>query len=154
VGDLVTAHLGERPFLSANKCTLRRVPVDSNTSWHQDGAFLGAEIRTINLWLSLSDCGVDAPGLDILPRRVDEVLETGTRGAIFDWSVSDSIVDELAVDVPVVRPVFAPGDAVLFDHLLVHRTAVAPGMTRERHAIETWMFTPSGYPEAQIPIAF
>ena len=38
---LLTDYLGERPILSANKCTLRRVPVEANTDWHQDGAFLG-----------------------------------------------------------------------------------------------------------------
>ena len=30
--------------------------------WHQDGAFLGEGISTLNLWLPLSDCGDDAPG--------------------------------------------------------------------------------------------
>jgi hypothetical protein len=154
IGELVTAHLGERPALSVNKCTLRRVPIDTNTNWHQDGAFLGADARTLNLWLSLSDCGVDAPGLDILPRRLDEVLETGTDGAIFDWSVSPNLVAGLAERTPVVRPQFAPGDALLFDHLFLHRTAVAPGMTRERHAIETWFFAPSTYPDGQIPIVY
>ena len=96
IGELVTSHLGERPALSVNKCTLRRVPIDTNTNWHQDGAFLGAEVRTLNLWLSLSHCGTDAPGLDIVPRRLDEVLETGTEGALFDWSVSPNLVDRVA----------------------------------------------------------
>ena len=36
---------GERPALSANKATLRRVPVKTSTDWHQDGAFLGQDIR-------------------------------------------------------------------------------------------------------------
>ena len=48
----------------------------------------------------------------------------------------------------------APGDALLFDHLFLHRTGVAPGMTRERYAIESWFFAPSSYPEGQIPIVF
>jgi hypothetical protein len=150
--DLVTAHLGERPALSANKCTLRRVPVESNTEWHQDGAFLGATAPTLNVWLSLSHCGVDAPGLDILPQRLDEVVATGTEGALFDWSVSPAVVADLATRTPCVRPRFQPGDALLFDQLLLHRTAVSPGMTRERHAIETWHFAPSRYPDGQIPI--
>ena len=67
---------GERPALSANKCTLRRVPVDTNTNWHQDGAFLGADVRTVNLWLALSDCGDDSPGLEIVPRRLDTRKES------------------------------------------------------------------------------
>ena len=149
--ELVASHLGERPALSANKCTLRRVPIDTNTNWHQDGAFLGADVRTLNLWLALSDCAADAPGLEIVPRRLDTVLPTGTEGAMFDWSVSPEIVDEVSRVAPVVTPAFRAGDALLFDHLLLHRTAVEPGMTRERYAMEIWHFAPSGYPEGQIP---
>jgi hypothetical protein len=155
IGALVEAYLGERPALSANKCTLRRVPVDTNTNWHQDGAFLGPDVRTLNLWLALSPCGSDAPGLDLVPRRLDEVLPTGTDGALFDWSVSPTLVAEAANGhATVVRPSFSPGDALLFDHLFLHRTGVDPGMTRERWAIETWFFAPSTYPEGQIPLAY
>jgi Phytanoyl-CoA dioxygenase (PhyH) len=154
IGDLVTRHLGERPALSANKCTLRRVPVDTNTNWHQDGAFLGADVRTVNLWLVLSDVGADSPGLEIVPRRLDTVLPTGTDGAIFDWSVSPQLVETVAHDAPVMCPEFRAGDALLFDHMLLHRTAVTPTMTRERYAMETWMFAPSMYPEGQIPLVY
>jgi hypothetical protein len=154
IGDLVTQYLGERPALSANKCTLRRVPVDTNTNWHQDGAFLGADVRSVNLWLALSDCGDDSPGLEIVPRRLDTVLPTGTDGAMFDWSVSPNLVDEVARNAPVIAPHFRAGDALLFDHLLLHRTAVGPRMTRERYAMENWLFAPSSYPDGQIPLVF
>jgi hypothetical protein len=154
VGALVTEYLGERPALSANKCTLRRVPVDTSTNWHQDGAFLGTEVRSINLWLVLSDCGTDAPGLEILPRRLDTVLPTGTDGAIFDWSVSPDVVRAAEHGTPVIAPEFRAGDALLFDHLLLHRTGAGPAMTRERYAMETWMFAPSTYPDGQIPIQY
>ncbi len=154
IGDLITSHLGERPALSANKCTLRRVPVDTNTNWHQDGAFLGTDVRTVNVWLALSDCDGDAPGLEIVPTRLDTVLATGTDGAMFDWSVSPGIVDELARETPVLTHNFRAGDALLFDQMLLHRTAVGPGMTRERYAMETWLFAPSSYPDGQIPLVF
>jgi hypothetical protein len=155
IGSLVEAYLGERPALSANKCTLRRVPVDTNTNWHQDGAFLGRDVRTLNLWLALSACGTDAPGLEIVPRRFDDVLATGTDGALFDWSVSPALVEQVAGGPDVaLRPEFSPGDALLFDHLFLHRTGVAPGMTHERWAIETWFFAPSTYPDGQIPITY
>jgi hypothetical protein len=155
IGALVEGYLGERPALSANKCTLRRVPVDTNTNWHQDGAFLGRHVRTLNLWLALSSCGTDAPGLDIVPWRFDEILPTGTDGALFDWSVSPALVEEVAGGADaILRPEFSPGDALLFDHLFLHRTGVSPGMTRQRWAIETWFFAPSTYPEGQIPLAY
>jgi hypothetical protein len=155
IGSLVEAYFGERPALSANKCTLRRVAADASTNWHQDGAFLGRHVRTLNLWLALSACGTDAPGLDIVPRRFDEILPTGTEGALFDWSVSPALAEKAAGGPgAILRPEFAPGDALLFDHLFLHRTGVTPGMTRQRWAIETWFFAPSTYPEGQIPLAY
>jgi hypothetical protein len=155
IGALVEEYLGERPALSANKCTLRRVPVDTNTNWHQDGAFLGREVRTLNLWLALSPCGVDAPGLDIVPRRFDDILPTGTEGALFAWSVSPTLASEVAGGPDaVLSPEFSAGDALLFDHLFLHRTGVMPGMTRERWAIESWFFAPSTYPDGQIPLVY
>jgi hypothetical protein len=151
--DILSDYLGERPGLSVKKCTLRRVPIDTGTDWHQDGAFLGPDIRTVNVWLTLTDCGVDAPGLDLVPKRLD-LLETGTEGAQFDWSVGPGVVDRVSTDCGVVRPFFNAGDALLFDERNLHRTGVSPGMTIERYAIETWFFAPSRYPRPQVPIAF
>jgi hypothetical protein len=155
LGGAITAYLGERPVLSVNKCTLRRVGVEpGNANWHQDGAFLGDGIRSVNVWMSLSHCGRDAPGLDIVPRRFDRVLETGTEGAIFPWTVGPGVIDRVSVDSPVCRPTFEPGDVLLFDDLFLHRTAADPTMTRQRYAIETWFFAPSAYPDGQIPLVF
>lgn len=153
VRTVVSDYLGERPVLSANKCTMRRVPLTSNTDWHQDGAFLGSGIRALNIWVALTDCGVDAPGMDLLPRRLD-LVETGTGGAIFDWAVGPEVVERLAVEAPVVRPEFKAGDALLFDDLFLHRTAIEPTMTRERYAIESWFFAPTSYPSGQVPLVW
>lgn len=154
LGQVLTDYLGERPAISVKKSTLRRVPIDIGTDWHQDGAFLGEGIRTVNVWVSLTDCGVDSPGLDIVPRRIGEVVETGSHGAQFDWSVGPGMVEQVAQGVDVIRPPFEAGDALLFDEVFLHRTGVAPGMVRPRYAIETWFFAPSRYPEAQIPIVY
>ncbi|MET0826028.1 MAG: phytanoyl-CoA dioxygenase family protein [Acidimicrobiales bacterium] len=153
--EAIAAHLGQRPVLSVKKWTLRRVPVDTNTDWHQDGAFLGDDVRTVNVWLTLSPCGLDAPGLDVVPRRIEHLLETGTHGARFDWSVGHGLAEAEAAahDTTILRPTFEPGDALLFDQLFLHRTAVSPDMTRVRYAVESWFFAPTGYPHAQIPVA-
>ncbi len=152
VARLVELILEERPVISANKFNLRRVPPGIPTNWHQDGAFLGEQTRSVNLWLSLSDCGVDAPGLDIVPRRIDRVVPTGTHDAAFDWSVAQAVVDEVAGEAGVTRPRFEAGDALLFDHLFLHRTAIGPTMTKSRYAIESWFFAASTFPDGQIPI--
>lgn len=152
-GELMTEFLGERPFLSANKCTLRRVPPEVILGgWHQDGAFIGEHVGAFNLWLSLSPCGRDAPGLDIVPRRLG-VLTPGEHSA-FPWSLSMQTVKDAAGDAGIVRPDLEAGDAVLFDHRLAHRTATSPEMTKHRHAIESWFFAPSAFPASQLPLVF
>ncbi|MGH9237577.1 MAG: phytanoyl-CoA dioxygenase family protein, partial [Vicinamibacterales bacterium] len=149
----VAEYLGERPMLSAQKAALRRVPPTSGTDWHQDGAFLGAHIRAVNVWVALSDCGVDSPGLDFVPRRLTSLVETGTPGAKFRWSVAPAMVDTAAGEKGVAAPRFAAGDAILFDQLFLHRTGIRSGMTRTRWASESWLFAPTGPPEHYYPVA-
>jgi hypothetical protein len=151
---VVAEYLHERPVLSANKCTLRHVRLESGTDWHQDGAFLGRGIRALNVWVALTDCGLDAPGLDLVPLRLGDVLPTGTGGAIFDWAVGPDVVDGLKDRAPVVRPTFRAGDVMLFDELLLHRTAIDASMTKRRYAIEAWFFAPSAYPAGQVPLVW
>jgi hypothetical protein len=144
---VIAAYLGERPSLSVQKCTLRRVDATTQHAiWHQDGAFLGKGIRTINAWFALTPCGRDAPGMDLIPVRLERVLTTGEAGAGFDWTVSHETIARELPGVTPWRPVFEAGDALLFDHMLIHRTAAAPGMTRLRYAIESWFFASSVYP--------
>lgn len=153
--EVISDYLGERPAISVNKGTLRRAAPTAGTEWwHQDGAFLGEGIRSLNIWLALSDCGVDAPGMDVVAKRLDRIVEKGTRGADFDWSVGQPVVDEVAGGA-VTRPVFAAGDALFFDHLCLHRTGTDPAMTKTRYATETWFFAPSAYPNPleQVPLA-
>lgn len=149
---IVNEYLGEEAAISVDKSTLRIVPPDSGTNWHQDGAFLGQGIRTCNLWLALSPCGEDAPSLDVVPRRFDRVVETGSGGAAFDWSVGSGTIEDVAGPAGVVRPCFETGDALLFDDLFLHRTGVGEGMTKPRLAIESWFFAASTYPSGQVPL--
>ena len=151
---VVAEYLGERPVLSANKCTLRHVRLESGTDWHQDGSFLGRGIRALNVWVALTDCGVEAPGLDVVPLRLDSVLPTGTGDAIFDWAVGPDVVATLAERAPVLRPTFRAGDAMLFDELFLHRTGLDASMTKRRYAIEAWFFAPSAYPSGQVPLVW
>ena len=153
ITDMVTEYLGERPALSVKKTSLRQVPHNQTvTGWHQDGAFLGQGIRTVNVWIALTDCGVDAPSMDMVPRRMTDIVPTGTEGAVFDWSVSQLAVRDAAGETPPVRLQFREGDAIIFDEMNLHRTGVSPGMTKDRFAIEAWFFAPSCYPIEQLPI--
>ena len=110
-------------------------------------------MRALNVWLSLSRCGDVAPGLDIVPRRLEEIVPTGTEGAVFDWSVSRAVTEEAAGDVEIMRPIFEPGDVLLFDELFLHATAAEPEMPNMRYAVESWFFGPSAFPAGYAPLA-
>ena len=152
IDKLIAGHLGERPALSAEKCTLRRVDDSvSDAYWHQDGSFMGENIRTVNAWFALSRCGSDAPGLDVIPRRFEQLLPRG-EDIYFDWAVSRKTIDRELPGVPIWRPEFEAGDVLFFDHLFLHRTAAEPGMPRLRYAIESWYFAGEVYPTGSTPL--
>ncbi len=77
--DLIRGYLGEPIAISAQKCTLRKAEPSVRGAWHQDGSFMRASnaaeeadgtssTRAFNVWLSLTRCGEEAPGLDIVPQ--------------------------------------------------------------------------------------
>jgi hypothetical protein len=145
--DAATEYLGERPVLSANKTTFRRLRDAPRPAWHQDGSFMG-DVRTVNLWVALSHCGgdTDSLGLDVIPRRIDELLATGTDDAeAADVAIGQRLI-ERTVSSAMITPEFHPGDALCFDDRFLHRTSAA-NVKGERHAIEAWFFAPSHFPE-------
>ena len=75
--------------------------------WHQDGRFMG-ETRSLNMWLSLSHCGDEAPGLDLIPRRIDHILPTGADGTSDENVVSPTAIAQVARETGIVRPIFEP----------------------------------------------
>ncbi|NQX89542.1 MAG: hypothetical protein HRT77_12855 [Halioglobus sp.] len=151
----VADYLGENPVLSVKKWMLRRstLPI-AESGWHQDGAFMGTDINSINLWIPLSDCGglTGAPGMDIVPKRLYSI--GSAEGASFDWSVSDEIVQGGAFGVQPVAPEFSAGDAFFFDHMYLHRTQAGVNFDKVRYAIETWFFGSTTFPKSQVPIAW
>ncbi|MFK7977336.1 MAG: phytanoyl-CoA dioxygenase family protein [Halioglobus sp.] len=152
VVDAIAEHLGEEPAISLQKSTLRSVaPSKDNAGWHQDGSFLGDDVRTMNIWVSLSDCGGSTPasGLEIIPHRFESTLEIDSENG--RASLPTPLVDELLQKYSSVVPQFAPGDAVMFDEKLVHRTAIGEHLSQERYALESWFFAPSHTAPTYVP---
>lgn len=151
----IARYLGETPCLSVKKWVLRRskLPI-SDAGWHQDGAFMGTYINSINMWLPLNQCGgtSGAPGMDVIPRRLTSIVSA--QGAQFNWSVSPGYIEDHFRDSPPVSPVFNAGDAFFFDHYYLHRTQYGTEFNKQRYAIETWFFGNSSFPKNQIPIAW
>ena len=152
VPALVERYLGEPPLMSVHKTTLRKAEPTVAGAWHQDGAFMGA-VRSLNLWLSLSRCGDQAPGLDVVPRRLDAFVTAQTDEAVLDYQVSQAKAAEAAGERGIQRPTFEPGDALFFDEMFLHQTASDPSMNKPRYAIENWYFGGSAFPGDYAPIA-
>ena len=151
--DLAAGYLGEATAISAQKTTLRKAAPEVGGAWHQDGKFMGP-VRALNAWVSLSRCGDESPGLDIVPRRLNDYVAAQTEEAVLSYQVSDAKAAEAAgPDHPIIRPIFEPGDVLLFDELCLHQTGSDPSMPKPRYAIESWFFGPSGFPGEYAPIA-
>ena len=144
---LIEAYLGERPALSVKKCTLRRMDRQVLIAgWHQDGAFLGQHIRSLNAWTAVSACGRDTPGIEIIPVRLDRMVRQLGDGGPFTWTVPPENIARELPGVAVWTPEFQPGDVLFFDHWSLHRTAIFETTpARPRYAIESWFFAPSAY---------
>ena len=164
---VIEEFLGEPIMISAEKTTLRRADPAPAGGWHQDGSFMGAT-RALNVWVALSDCGVDAPGLEFVPQRLDGLIATGGEGSgaeHLDTPDGDEVspksvlvapndAERAAGEIGVKNPRFAPGDVMLFDDRFLHRTGSNPEMTKPRYAIESWFFGASGFPGDYPPLAF
>lgn len=148
---LVQAYLGEPPLITGQKTTLRIAEPSIPGAWHQDGKFMGP-VRALNLWVALSRCGDVAPGLDIVPRRIEDYVTTQTDEALLAYSISQRQAELAAGERAIVRPVFQPGDAIFFDELFLHKTGSDPAMPQPRYAIENWFFGASSFPADYAPI--
>ena len=120
-------------------------------AWHQDGAFMG-DVRALNLWLSLSRCGDEAPGLDIVPRRRRRGRDRPRRDARRRADAregrggggrhADPAADLRARRRAVLRRAVPAPDRV---------GPVA--MPKPRFAIESWFFGGSAFPADYAPLA-
>ncbi len=102
--------------------------------WHQDGALgRGASASTategllpmLTCWIALSPCGDDAPGLELARTPDSQALDPFALGAFASRDPAAAW-----------RPVLDAGDALVFAGDVVHRTHVAPHMTRDRTSLE------------------
>jgi hypothetical protein len=150
VGDIVRRYLGARPVLSASKWALRRMPKRKVAGWHQEAnVFPKMPVRTVNVWLTLTECGDDSPSLDVVPRR-EQSVHPVEQGFMLPPDQFAAVAD----GAPKVSPRYEPGDAMLFDEMLLHRTNTDNSMEGVRYSIESWFFQPAGFPVELGPIVF
>lgn len=165
VTPLLQAHLGSTRLVLRN-CILRRLRPESartRASFHQDLQFLWPhDAPMATLWIPLDPCDGTRPGLQLLPRRLDRLAgssrserqaadpgfsDYADRGGdtAYDSGIAlpDAAVAALAAGGPLWEPHLALGDALVFDGLTIHRSALHPGMTAERISVELrWTLPP------------
>jgi hypothetical protein len=89
----------------------------------------------------------------MVPRRLDYLVTQQTDEAMLEIQVSQAMAEEAAGDKEIIRPIFEPGDALLFDDMFLHQTGSDPAMPKPRYAVENWFFGASGFPVEYGPIA-
>jgi len=140
IRDLARLHLGHEPRLEPNSYVRALIPgpLIQALPFHQDQTILQTPL--LNVWIPLSECGVHAPGL--------EVVVAGARGLLavagapdHEIPVERARIDErLVLDTfgprALWRPGFLPGDALVFAGTTIHRSHVTPGMAAPRLSVE------------------
>jgi hypothetical protein len=150
IRDIVGTYLGARPVMTASKWALRRMPKRKLSGWHQEAnVFPKVHLRTMNIWLTLTACGDDSPSLDVVPRREAQVHPVDSG-----FMIRPPDFETIAAGAPKVSPRYEPGDAMLFDEMLIHRTNTDQAMEKVRYSIESWFFAPAGHPVELGPIVF
>jgi hypothetical protein len=160
VVSLVAEHLGESPALSVDKTLTRHAPARIAESylpdhlhpgWHQDGASWDHGTRALDLWIAFDNCG---PGtgrrsIELHPRPMREIVPE----AFDDPPAHVAALEAIQRSVAPVALALAAGDAVLFDHLNLHRTEGGRSFTEPRASAELWFFAPSVFPAGLTPMA-
>ncbi len=93
------------------------------------------------------------PGSTSCRGGFDDFVTTQTDEAVLDYMISQRMAEEVAGPTPILRPIFEPGDALLFDDMFLHKTGSDPSMPEPRFALENWFFGASAFPDGYAPIA-
>lgn len=151
--------LGSRLLCNLDQSWVRRQyapsrypPLHAPHGWHQDGALKfdfqshpdgafprNAVLDMVTCWISLDPCGLDAPGLELITERPGGLLSPSELQTRFVQARFNS--------ENFWRPTLGPGDALLFRGDILHRTHVAPEMTKDRTSIELRFFSAVSIPE-------
>lgn len=136
---------GDEVAFPLRACSIRwhRPPFEKTpVPLHQDVGFIGPQFTVMNCWLTFTDAGEDAAGLEIAPMKLaSELPKLGDprRAANINfWSIEidpQAAGDRLPSEGRL-RPALHPGDAVLFDQFTPHRTWISDRMTKPRISVE------------------
>jgi hypothetical protein len=126
------------PTLRWDHSFLRRVEPRSAATrvpFHQDLNAFG--LMLANVWTPLVDCGIDAPGLQVVARRICEIVPTmATSNYYQDLEIAESKVRQIFGADALWAPAMACGDVLVLLGTTIHRTYLNQGTTRRRTSLE------------------
>jgi ectoine hydroxylase-related dioxygenase (phytanoyl-CoA dioxygenase family) len=136
----VTRHLGEKWRFYPNRSFFRRhTGVAKKVPWHidADAAHLLRE-NCINIWLPLDPVGIDSPSLDVIygsHRAMRKIPKLSNDHRYRD--------DDFALKIgEPSTPQLLPGDALVFDQFILHRTQCVGSQQTIRTACEFRFYAP------------
>jgi hypothetical protein len=128
--------------------------VEGDETWQEPlGLHLDSHFHpfpfTVNFWVPFQECGVEAPGLQLLPLAYEETRAyAGYTGAIHrdgqrwnrgyfkaDYFDADTVVKDFGENA-LLRPVMKPGDLVVSSNWIIHGTYRTPQMRNGRTNVE------------------
>jgi hypothetical protein len=132
---------------------------DKPVEFHVDAQVFYDDRLSINFWTPLVACGVDAPGLKVIPLGVAQTREYlehnpgGYEPGPADIGIVHNFrcakMDEAALASAALlqrawAPKFRPGDVLAFTNFTMHATHYTPAMTQPRTSVEVRIDLP-GY---------
>lgn len=144
---VLVAILGPEVALLQYSTLRRQSPVGGNppVPFHQDAMFLGNRRKALNLWMPLTPCGENHPGLEVISHPVEVLWEsdwvqqekTPTLQAGYDaLAIAPERLEAAFAPDDFWHPVMQPGDVLVFSNLTLHRTFLHPAMNQPRISLE------------------
>jgi ectoine hydroxylase-related dioxygenase (phytanoyl-CoA dioxygenase family) len=109
---------------------------------HCDGPILSKHTYSINFWVPLVDCGVDAPGLQLVPgpfEPLQKLLKHDWQTNFVDHERELEMQEFYSTErdggkrfIPHLRK----GDVIVFHNWIVHGSYSTPQMTKPRTSFE------------------
>lgn len=117
---------------------------------HQDGFFdHQPPWRHINCWFPLVPCGIDAPGLEVLPAGLNTMLSPTQPGKAAVAKYGFTECEDYVRDHPELcwHPALNPGDVLIMNEYAIHRSYGTETMTRTRYNMELRFVSGANIPE-------
>lgn len=133
-----------------HRAVANRVDPRTFVHFHQDRFFVGAG-PMVNFWTPLDDCGVEAPGLEVVlgPETRDLRDVAKARSPLVGntlSSLTEEEVREIYPDREFAHPAMSAGDALAMHELTPHRTYATKSMTKPRASLEVRVFREGALP--------